>query len=46
MLRAGGVAYTIDLDQPIGSRISELRMLRTDRLLAADKEYVVAGWRA
>jgi sulfur-oxidizing protein SoxB len=44
MVRAGGVAYTIDLDQPIGSRISELRMLRTDRLLAADKEYVVAGW--
>jgi S-sulfosulfanyl-L-cysteine sulfohydrolase len=44
MVRAGGLAYTIDLDKPIGSRISELRMLLSGRLLEADKEYVVAGW--
>ena len=44
MVRAGGIAYTIDLDQPIGSRISELRVLRTDRPLEAGKDYVVAGW--
>jgi S-sulfosulfanyl-L-cysteine sulfohydrolase len=44
MVRAGGLAYTIDLDKPIGSRISEFRMLLSGRLLEADKEYVVAGW--
>ncbi len=44
MVRAGGIAYTVDLDQPIGSRISELRVLRTDRPLEAGKDYVVAGW--
>jgi sulfur-oxidizing protein SoxB len=44
MVRAGGLAYTIDLDQPIGGRISELRLLRSGKALEADKDYVVAGW--
>jgi sulfur-oxidizing protein SoxB len=44
MVRAGGLAYTIDIDKPIGSRISELRLLRSGKPLAADKDYVVAGW--
>jgi S-sulfosulfanyl-L-cysteine sulfohydrolase len=44
MVRVGGIGYTIDINKPIGGRISELRLLRTDRALAADKEYVVAGW--
>jgi S-sulfosulfanyl-L-cysteine sulfohydrolase len=44
MVRVGGIGYTIDINKPIGARISELRLLRTDRPLAADKEYVVAGW--
>jgi sulfur-oxidizing protein SoxB len=44
MVRLGGVGYTIDIGKPIGSRISDLRLLRTDTPLAADKEYVVAGW--
>jgi sulfur-oxidizing protein SoxB len=44
MVRVGGIGYTIDINKPIGERISELRQLRTDRPLAADKEYVVAGW--
>jgi sulfur-oxidizing protein SoxB len=44
MVRAGGLAYTIDLDKPIGGRISGLRMLQSGKLLEADKDYVVAGW--
>ena len=44
MVRVGGIAYTIDVDKPIGSRISELTLLRTDRPLEAGKDYVVAGW--
>ena len=44
MVRAGGLAYTIDLDKPIGGRISELRMLQSGKVLEADKDYVVAGW--
>jgi S-sulfosulfanyl-L-cysteine sulfohydrolase len=44
MVRAGGLAYAIDLDKPIGSRISELRMLQSGKALEADKDYVVAGW--
>ena len=44
MVRVGGLAYTIDIDKPIGSRISELRLLRSGKALEADKDYVVAGW--
>ena len=44
MVRVGGVGYTIDIGKPIGSRISDLRLLRTDTPLAADRDYVVAGW--
>ena len=29
MVRVGGVAYTIDVDKPIGSRISDLQVVRT-----------------
>jgi S-sulfosulfanyl-L-cysteine sulfohydrolase len=44
MVRVGGVAYTIDVDKPIGSRISELRLTRSGRPLDPAKDYVVAGW--
>jgi sulfur-oxidizing protein SoxB len=44
MVRVGGLAYTIDVDQPIGSRISELRLTRTGRPLDPARDYVVAGW--
>ncbi|MGA7487685.1 MAG: thiosulfohydrolase SoxB [Xanthobacteraceae bacterium] len=44
MVRAGGVAYTIDPARPMGSRISDLRMSRTDEPLEPGKDYVVAGW--
>jgi S-sulfosulfanyl-L-cysteine sulfohydrolase len=44
MVRVGGISYTIDINQQIGSRISDLRLLRTDRPIDADKDYVIAGW--
>jgi sulfur-oxidizing protein SoxB len=44
MVRVGGVTYTIDLGKPIGSRISELTLLRTNKPLESSKEYAVAGW--
>ncbi len=44
MVRVGGVSYTIDIDKPMGDRISDLRLVRTDRPLESGKDYVVAGW--
>jgi sulfur-oxidizing protein SoxB len=44
MVRVGGLSYTIDIGQPIGHRISDLRLLRTDRPLEPGREYTVAGW--
>ena len=44
MVRVGGIAYTIDVVQPMGRRISQLRLLRTGAALDPDREYVVAGW--
>ncbi len=44
MVRVGGLAYTIDVGKPAGSRISDLRLLRQDAPLEAGKEYVVSGW--
>jgi sulfur-oxidizing protein SoxB len=44
MVRVGGLAYTIDVGQPIGRRISELRLPRSGAPLDPAKDYVVAGW--
>jgi sulfur-oxidizing protein SoxB len=44
MVRVGGLSYTIDIRKPMGSRISDLQLLRTDTPLVADKDYAVAGW--
>ena len=44
MVRVGGIAYTIDVAQPNGRRISQLRLLRTGAMLDPGQEYVVAGW--
>ena len=35
MVRVGGVRYTIDIGKPIGSRISDLTLLRTGKPLDA-----------
>jgi sulfur-oxidizing protein SoxB len=44
MVRVGGVEYRIDIDKPIGSRISNLKLLRTEQPIEPAKEYVTAGW--
>jgi sulfur-oxidizing protein SoxB len=44
MVRVGGIAFTIDVAQPMGRRISQLRLLRTDAPVDPDRDYVVAGW--
>jgi sulfur-oxidizing protein SoxB len=44
MVRVGGVSYTIDINQSIGHRISDLSSLKTGKPLDAAKEYTVTGW--
>ena len=44
MVRAGGLAYTIDVAQPAGRRISDLTLLRTGERIDAAKTYTVSGW--
>jgi sulfur-oxidizing protein SoxB len=44
MVRVGGLAYTIDPAQPMGRRISNLRLMRADASVDPGREYVVAGW--
>jgi S-sulfosulfanyl-L-cysteine sulfohydrolase len=44
MVRVGGIAYAIDVAQPMGRRISQLRLLRTGAPIDAGRDYVVAGW--
>ena len=44
MVRIGGMGYRIDINQPIGNRISELTLLKTREKLDPAKTYVVAGW--
>jgi sulfur-oxidizing protein SoxB len=44
MVRVGGLSYSIDVNQSIGQRIGELRLVRTGQAIDAGKEYVVAGW--
>ncbi|MGJ3264505.1 MAG: thiosulfohydrolase SoxB [Salinarimonas sp.] len=44
MVRVGGLAYAIDVSAPMGSRISDLTLIRTGEPLEAAREYAVAGW--
>jgi len=44
MVRVGGISYTIDVGKPIGSRISNLTSLRTNKPIEAQKDYAVSGW--
>ncbi|GAC1403046.1 MAG: thiosulfohydrolase SoxB [Candidatus Velthaea sp.] len=43
MVRVGGMSYAIDVDKPIGQRISEMR-LNDGSPIDAGKNYVVSGW--
>ncbi len=44
MVRVGGMSYRIDIDQPQGSRISDMTLLKTGEKIDASKTYMVAGW--
>jgi sulfur-oxidizing protein SoxB len=44
MVRCGGLGYTIDVDKPMGSRISNMTHLKSGQPIDASKDYVVAGW--
>ena len=44
MVRAGGISYAIDVDKPMGSRISALTLRASGKPIEPDKDYVVAGW--
>lgn len=44
MVRMGGMGYTIDVSQGMGSRISGLTHLKSGKPIEASKKYVVAGW--
>jgi S-sulfosulfanyl-L-cysteine sulfohydrolase len=44
MVRCGGLGFTIDVTKPMGQRISALTHLKSGKSIAADTDYVVAGW--
>jgi S-sulfosulfanyl-L-cysteine sulfohydrolase len=44
MVRAGGLAYQIDVNQAIGKRISNMTLLRTGAAIEPEKKYTVSGW--
>lgn len=44
MVRVGGLGYKIDVMKPIGSRITDMTLLKSDEKIDPAKNYVVAGW--
>tara|TARA_R110002096_G_scaffold2346_5_gene12104 strand:+ start:32351 stop:34045 length:1695 start_codon:yes stop_codon:yes gene_type:complete len=44
MVRVGGMGYTIDIDKPIGNRISDMTVLKTGAAVEPSKIYTVSGW--
>jgi sulfur-oxidizing protein SoxB len=44
MVRAGGLAYTIDIAKPVGQRISDMTLLRTGQSIDSSRKYTVSGW--
>ncbi|MEZ5843081.1 MAG: thiosulfohydrolase SoxB [Hyphomicrobiaceae bacterium] len=44
MVRTGGLGFTIDINKQIGSRISDMTILKTGKAIEPGKDYVVAGW--
>ncbi len=44
MVRVGGAAYSIDINQKIGKRFSDLTLLKDGSPIDPDKTYMVAGW--
>ena len=44
MVRVGGMGYRINIDKPMGSRISDMTLLKTGKPIEPNRDYVVAGW--
>ncbi len=44
MVRVGGLGYKIDVRNPIGSRITDMTLLKSGEKIDPAKNYVVAGW--
>ncbi|PCJ89142.1 MAG: thiosulfohydrolase SoxB [Hyphomicrobiales bacterium] len=44
MVRVGGMGYTIDINKKIGSRVSNMTLLKTGEAIEPSKTYVVSGW--
>ncbi len=44
MVRVGGMGYAIDVSKPMGSRISNMTLLRDGEAIDPSKSYVVSGW--
>ena len=44
MVRMGGMGYAIDVTKPIGSRITDMILLKTGEKIEPSKTYAVAGW--
>jgi len=44
MVRVGGLGYRIDVGENIGSRISEMTLLKSGAPIDPGKSYIVSGW--
>ena len=44
MVRVGGMGYSIDVGKPMGSRLSDMTLLKTGEAIDPKKTYVVSGW--
>ncbi|MEL6978475.1 MAG: thiosulfohydrolase SoxB [Pseudomonadota bacterium] len=44
MVRVGGMGYAIDVGRPMGSRVSQMTLLKTGEPIDPAKTYVVSGW--
>jgi len=44
MVRVGGMGYRIDVSKKIGSRITDMTLLKSGEKVDPSKTYVVSGW--
>jgi sulfur-oxidizing protein SoxB len=44
MVRVGGMGYAIDINKPMGRRITDMTLLKTGEAIDPAKTYVVSGW--
>ena len=44
MVRVGGMGYQIDIDKPMGQRISNMTHLRSGLPIDSYRNYIVSGW--